>query len=92
MIKEIRKGGRTRFKSSQEHFRAKLAVNVVCDVEGNNIFNPEKDFELLSRNMGAKKLDKIVTVAQRLSGISDEDMEELEGNSLPDQDGDSISI
>jgi len=62
-----------------EDFRAKLAVCTVCDEKGVLIFKPD-DFEVLSQNMSAARLEKIVDVAQRLSKISPEDKEGLVKN------------
>jgi hypothetical protein len=57
-------------------FRAKLAVVTVCDEEGKAVFFPE-DYELLSKNMSAAKLEKIVNAAQKLNAITEEDKEGL---------------
>ena len=66
-------------KISTEDFRAKLAVCSVCDKEGILILNP-KDFAELSQNMGAKRLDIIITKAQKLNKISEKDKEEIVKN------------
>lgn len=57
-------------------FRAKLAVVTVCDEEGKPVFFPD-DYELLSKNMSAAKLEKIVNAAQKLNAITEEDKEGL---------------
>lgn len=76
-----------------EDYKAKLAVCCVCDQEGTLIFEFD-DYEQLSQNMSAYKLDKIATVAQRLSRITAEDREELLGNSGggPAADSNSDSV
>ena len=67
------------FERDYSMFRAKLAVRTVCKEDGELIFTPE-DIELLTKNMKAADLDAIVELAQRLSGISDQDREDLEKN------------
>ena len=59
-----------------QDFRAKLAVCTVCDAEGNLLFKPEDAAEL-SMDMSAANLEKIVNVAQKINGMSAEDVEEL---------------
>ena len=65
--------------SRNEDFRAKLAAHTVCDDKGNLILQPG-DYETLSQNISAKRLEKIITVAQRLNKITDEDKENLVKN------------
>lgn len=83
LIKKNRdsKGVVTSFEQSTEDFRAKLAVVTVCDADGNLIFFPS-DYNTLSVNMSAKRLETIVNVAQKLNKISEEDKEELIKNSV----------
>jgi hypothetical protein len=69
-------------KRTMEDFRAKLAVNTICDAEGHNILTPE-DVETLSVNISAARLERIITIAQELNKISEEDKENLIKNSLP---------
>lgn len=59
--------------------RARLVLYSVTDEDGNRLFD-----EMDIRALGAKSaaaLDRVVTVAMRLSGISDGDLEEITGNS-----------
>lgn len=67
------------YERKLEDFRAKLAVNTLCDENGNNLLEPG-DYKTLSQNMGAARLDKIVTAAQKLNKIADEDREALVKN------------
>jgi len=92
LIKETKdeKGHVESYERSMEDFRAKLVVNCVCDEKGTNLLQPE-DFELLSQNMSARKLEKIVNVAQRLNKISEEDKEALVKNLDAGQAGNSSS-
>jgi len=82
IMKQVRdkKGVFTGMETVLEDFRAKLSVCTVCSKEGELIFKPG-DFELLSQNMSAARLEKIVNVAQKLNAITEEDKEELVKNS-----------
>lgn len=59
--------------------RAKLAVRVLVDDKGTRLFT-DADANLLGSKSG-KALDRVFEVAQRLCGIGDKDVEELEKNS-----------
>ncbi len=82
---EDRKGNIT-YKRALEDFRAKLAVNTLCDEQGNNLMKPE-DFDVLSTNMSAARLERIVDKAQELNRITEEDKEEMVKNSVGGQSG-----
>lgn len=85
MLREKKdKKGRISYDRALEDYRAKLAVNTVCNENGENTFEPE-DYELLSTNMSAFRLEQIVNVAQRLNKITQEDKDELIKNSEGDQ-------
>ena len=55
--------------------RAKLCSMTICDEDGKRLFT-EKDVQALSQKSAAA-LQRVFVVAQRLSGITDEDIEEL---------------
>ncbi len=57
--------------------RAKLCSMTICDKNGNRLFT-EKDVRSLTKKSAAA-LQRIFKVAQRLSGIGDEDVKELTG-------------
>ena len=57
--------------------RAKLCSMTICDENGNRLFT-EKDVRKLTEKSAAA-LQRIFKVAQRLSGIGDEDLKELTG-------------
>jgi hypothetical protein len=80
----VDKKGNTTYKQSLEDFRAKMVVNVVCDELGKNLLQPN-DYNLLSQNMSAAKLELIVNAAQALNKISETDKEALIKNSEADQ-------
>jgi hypothetical protein len=80
----VDKKGNTTYKQSLEDFRAKMVVNVVCDELGKNLLQPN-DYNLLSQNMSAAKLELIVNAAQALNKITEADKEALVKNSEADQ-------
>ena len=69
------------YEQSIEDFRAKLAVNTLCNEKGESLLKPE-DYVVLSKNMGAKRLDLIATKAQELNAITEKDKEEIVKNSV----------
>lgn len=60
---------------NMDNIRAKLASMTICDEEGKRIFT-DADIAELS-NKSAVALQRIFTVAQRLSGIGEQDVDEL---------------
>jgi hypothetical protein len=82
LIKEKKdnKGDIIGYDRATEDFRAKLCVLTVCDEAGNLILEPG-DYALLSANMSAARLEKLVNKAQEINKISDEDKENLAKNS-----------
>jgi len=81
LLKEVvGRDGSISYDRSLEDFRAKLAVNTICDEQGNNLLQPN-DYALLSQNMSAARLERIVNAAQKLNSISEEDREALVKNS-----------
>jgi hypothetical protein len=58
--------------------RAELAIRTVCDEKGARVFTNE-DVDVVG-SLSAAALGKIFDVATRLSGISAEDVKDLEGN------------
>jgi hypothetical protein len=91
IMKETRdKDGNVTYEGNIQDFRAKLCVHAVCDEKGNLLLRPE-NYEVLSINMSAGNLERIVNAAQKLSGISKEDRAALTGESEAGQAGDSNS-
>lgn len=82
LLREVKdkKGNVVNYERALGDFRAKLAVNTVCDEKGKLLLGME-DYATLSQNMSAKLLEKIITVAQKLNSITEEDKEELIKNS-----------
>jgi len=75
-------------KMNLRNIRAKLVALTVVDEEGNRIFS-DADVGQLGKK-SAVVLDRLFEVAQRLSGLKDEDVEELAKNSEDDLSEDSI--
>jgi hypothetical protein len=84
------KGKVTGYEQNLEDFRAKLAAATVCDENGTLLLEP-KDAVLLSSNMSAARLEKIIIAAQKLNAITEEDKEALVKNSEAAPDGSSNS-
>jgi hypothetical protein len=62
-------------KINLSNIRAKLASLSICDEDGNRLFT-DADVQALSRKSAAA-LQRVFAVAQRLSGLAAEDVEEL---------------
>ena len=78
-----------RFVPSLEDLRARLVVHCVVDETGRLVFH-EGDIDALSNKSGAA-LDRVYTVAARLSGISEQDVEDMTKNSETTDGGASSS-
>lgn len=74
------KGKVTGYEQALDDFRAKLAVNSVCNEQGNLLLQ-SGDYPQLSQMMSAARLEKIVNESQKLNAITEEDKEELIKNS-----------
>ena len=59
-----------------EGFKAKLCVCTICDEQGNLLFSIA-DAGLLNISMSARNIEKIVSVAQRLNAVTEQDKEEV---------------
>lgn len=69
--------------------RARLVALCLVDEEGQRVFG-ESDVKALGRK-SALALNRVFEVAQRINGLTEQDMEELAGNSGSGQSEDSIS-
>ena len=78
-----------RVTTNLENIRARLCLLCMVDEEGNRLFDEGDTFPLGGKSASA--LDRIFTVAQRLNGLRDEDVQELAGESNAAQNGDSPS-
>ena len=91
LVREVKdKKGNVNYEKTTEDFRAKLAVCTVCDGAGKLIFQVS-DYELLSQNMSAARLEKIVNAAQKLNKITEDSKEEALKNSDAGETGNSTS-
>ncbi len=81
--------GRTEMVRTLANVRAKLVVRSIVDGDGKRLFT-DADASALGEKSAAA-LDRVFEVAARLSRLSDEDIEELAGNSEAAQSGDSPS-
>ncbi len=82
--------GKVEYKRNLSDFRSKLCVNTVCDKDGNNLLKPT-DIGMLSKNMSAFTIERIVKQSQKLNKITDEDRDKMVKNSEGTQSGDSTS-
>ena len=69
--------------------RARLAMLSVVDESGRRVFT-QADIEALNRKSG-RAVNRIVTKAQELSGVTDKDVKDMAGNSEPGPGADSPS-
>lgn len=72
-----------------QNIRARLCLLCMVDENNERLFQPEDEFPLGGKSAAA--LDRIFSVAQRLNGLRDEDVEELAKNSSAGQSDDSPS-
>lgn len=72
-----------------ENLRAKLCALTICDEKGTRLF-ADGDVPLLAEK-SATELQKVFIVAQRLSGITPEDVQELTEELKDNPFGDSAS-
>jgi hypothetical protein len=70
--------GKTRVLNT-ENIRAKLLCRALCDEKGARLF-ADTEVDAVG-DLPAAVLDELFTIAQRLSGLSSNDVEELAGNS-----------
>jgi hypothetical protein len=73
------KGAGKNQKISTQDIRAKLCARTIVDMEDKRLFNDGEIGKLGAKSAAA--LDRVYTVAARLSKISSEDVEELAKNS-----------
>lgn len=83
------KGKNADVKMNRSNIRAKLLIKTIVDEQGNRIFG-DGDVESLG-GKSASALDKLFEVAQKLSGLTEADMEELEKNLNSGPDGTSAT-
>lgn len=84
----IGSGGKDTSKNLRD-LRARFASLVIIGDDKERLFN-EKDIKALGRK-SASALDRVLSAGQRLNGLSNNDVEELAGNSMSDHSDDSAS-
>ena len=62
-----------------EMFRARMVAACVVDADGKRLFRSEAEIKRLGEK-SASALTRVVDTARRLSGMTDEDQDELVGN------------
>lgn len=67
-----------------QNVRAKLCSLAICDAKGTRIFSTRESIDALG-NKSASALSRVYKVASELSGVTDDDVEELVKNSGKDQ-------
>ncbi len=72
-----------------EEFDANFVLLAACDEQGNPVFSVDQKARLLGKN--AAVVSRIAAKAQKLAGMSKEDIEALEKNSETTQSDDSDS-
>lgn len=70
----------------RRNYRSKLLVKVLVNENGTRIFTDAQAADLGKRS--AAVIDRLYDVAARLSGLSDAEQEEMEGNSGTDEPAD----
>lgn len=70
----------------RRNYRSKLLVKVLVNENGTRIFTDAQAADLGKRS--AAVIDRLYDVAARLSGLSDAEQEEMEGNSETDEPAD----
>jgi hypothetical protein len=76
-------------KANLENIRARLCSMTIVDDNGNRLFNDDDVVELGKKSAAA--LDRVFSIARKLNGFGDKDIEELGKNLSKGQSGDSIS-
>lgn len=61
-----------------ENLRARLVVLTLCDESGERLLKDSDAIELGKKN--AQVVDRLFEIARKMSGMTDADVEELEGN------------
>ena len=84
------KGGKETVTMKLDNVRAKLVARSVVDGPGGSLIFSEADVHALG-NKSALELQRVFDVARRLSGLTDDDLEELSKNSESDQSDSSSS-
>lgn len=85
-MKKSKRGGR---EVNLRNARARLVSACAINEDGSPMFTAGDVLKLGTKSAAA--LEKLVAVAQRLSGMTDEDVDDLTGNSEPGRSANSTS-
>jgi hypothetical protein len=85
----VKTNGKGRRSVSYNDVRAKLVVKTACDKDGKLLFS-DRDIDQLTLK-SASALQRVFEVAQRLSGITESDVQELTDELKNDQPEDLLS-
>lgn len=77
-------------KLNLTNMRSRLLVMVIVDGNGNRMFADSDVHSFGRKNAGV--IDKLFTVAQKMNGMTDEDIEELSEGFEEDPSADSTSV
>ena len=70
-------------KKSFKNIRARFLSLIICDEQGNRLFDDKEIAQLGKKSAAA--LDRLFSAGQKLNRLSNDDIEELAGNSEPTQ-------
>ena len=70
-------------KKSFKNIRARFLSLIICDEQGNRLFDDKEITQLGKKSAAA--LDRLFSAGQKLNRLSNDDIEELAGNSEPTQ-------
>lgn len=79
-VSMLKRKGKRDFEPDLANARAKLLVRALRTPDGSQRLFADTDIDALGQ-LGAGPLSRLYEVAQRLSGLTDQDLEELAGNS-----------
>lgn len=75
----VDKNGKRSNDKGFDHFRARLVANCLVDGDGKRMFRSDAEVRRLGEK-SAEALQVVCDVAMRLSGMTEEDVDELTGN------------
>jgi len=90
LMKEVTGPNGPMYLRDMDDYSAKLAVQVICDEQGNLLLKKE-DYKTLSQNMDGVTINKIVDAAQKLNRVTEVEKEKLAKNLKGGQDAASNS-
>ena len=77
-------------KKSFKNIRARFLSLIICDEQGNRLFDDKEIAQLGKKSAAA--LDRLFSAGQKLNRLSNDDIEELAGNLEPTQKDSSNTV